>query len=109
MWSLANREEFLACISDLIAQPEVQEMANVHQHVDVNCLEHCIFVSYISFLFCKRFGLNFVDAARGALLHDLFLYDWHIIRGCTALLIRKLRFKTPPKSATSRRKKKISL
>lgn len=56
MWSLANREEFLACIADLIVQPEVQEMANVHQHVDVNCLEHCIFVSYISFLFCKRFG-----------------------------------------------------
>lgn len=78
MWSLANREEFLACIADLIVQPEVQEMANVHQHVDVNCLEHCVFVSYISFLFCKRFGLNFVDAARGTLLHDLFLYDWHI-------------------------------
>ena len=26
----------------------------------------------------QKVWLNFVDAARGALLHDLFLYDWHI-------------------------------
>ncbi len=77
MWSFDNRQEFLACIADLIVLPEVQSMAQVHQHVDVNCLEHCIFVSYVSFLFCRRFGLNFTEAARGGLLHDLFLYDWH--------------------------------
>lgn len=78
MWSSENREEFLSCISDLIDLPEVQAMAQVHQHVDVNCLDHCIFVSYLSFLFCKKFHLNYTDAARGGLLHDLFLYDWHV-------------------------------
>lgn len=44
------------------------------------CLRHSINVSYLSYLFCKKHGLDARAAARGGLLHDLFLYDWHFYR-----------------------------
>lgn len=69
--------EYLTAVSDLLKSPVVLSMSEYKQHGDVSCLEHCIFVSYISFLFCRKMGWNFRSAARGGLLHDLFLYDWH--------------------------------
>ena len=77
MWKENNRLHFRSCIDDLIATASVQKMSSISQHVNVNCLEHSIFVSYISFLICRFFGLDFVAGARGALLHDLFLYNQH--------------------------------
>lgn len=77
MWDSSNRVLFQSCISDLIDTPSVQAMRDVTQHVDINCLDHCIFVAYVSFLICRRMGWDFQAAARGGLLHDLFLYDWH--------------------------------
>ena len=34
-------------------------------------------VAFFSYVLCRIIGLNFYAAARGGLLHDLFLYDWH--------------------------------
>lgn len=75
MVNKSNREQFLSCIQDLIDSPIVQSMQRITQHVDVNCLDHSLYVSYISFLWCRALGLNYRQAARGALLHDLFLYN----------------------------------
>ena len=36
-----------------------------------------MWVSYKSYLACKKLGWNSRAAARAGLLHDLFLYDWH--------------------------------
>jgi len=69
--------QFQSCIKDLIETPVVRTMNNFTQHSLVTTLEHCLFVSYVSFLICKFLGLNYYAAARGGLLHDLFLYDWH--------------------------------
>ena len=69
--------QFRYCISDLIDSPIVKDMNNYIQHSCVTTLEHCVFVSYLSFLMCRFLGLNYYAAARGGLLHDLFLYDWH--------------------------------
>jgi uncharacterized protein len=30
----------------------------------------------MSYRICKRFGLDYRAAAKGGMLHDLFLYDW---------------------------------
>jgi uncharacterized protein len=70
-------ENFKSCIYDLISNKEVQSMSAFVQHSDVSCLEHCIFVSYYSYRICRFFGLDYRSAARGGLLHDFFLYDWH--------------------------------
>lgn len=69
--------EFESCIEDLVQNDEVRSMKNFTQHGDVSCLEHSYCVSYLSFLLCKRLGFDSRSAARGGLLHDFFLYDWH--------------------------------
>lgn len=81
-WNLENRMAFRECVEDLLCNPQVQKMRGIRQHVDdANCLQHCLFVAYLSFLFCRKFHLDAVSAARGGLLHDLYLYDWRTHKG----------------------------
>ena len=72
--------EYEEQIQDMIQNELILSMKNYIQHSDIHCLEHCLYVSYISYRICRRLGLNYRSAARGGLLHDFFLYDWHIIR-----------------------------
>lgn len=72
--------EYKACVMDLIQHDIVRTMENFIQHSDISCLEHSISVSYYSYVICKRLGLDYRSAARGGLLHDLFLYDWHLTK-----------------------------
>ena len=77
MWNPLLVEEFRLCIADLIQQPSIQTMDQIKQHVkNVSCLDHCIFVSYLSFSLCKKLRLNASAAARAGLLHDLYLCNW---------------------------------
>lgn len=75
MWNPQKRLEFFGCIDDLLMLPEVRAMNRIPAHHTTNCYEHSIYVAYLSFLFCKRWHLDYLAAARGGLLHDLFLYD----------------------------------
>ncbi|MFZ2537608.1 MAG: HDIG domain-containing metalloprotein [Oscillospiraceae bacterium] len=67
---------FEKCICDLILIPSVRNMVKIPAHRGTNCLDHSIFVSYVSFKICRRLNLDYVAAARGGLLHDIFLYNW---------------------------------
>ena len=73
-------DEYKMYISDLLQDEAVQSMEKYIQHGDVSCLEHSISVSYKGYLICRRLGLDYKSAARGGLLHDFFLYDWHITK-----------------------------
>ena len=73
-----EQREFFNIIEDLIKSTPVQEMKKYKQHYDVSCYTHSLEVSYLTYLYCKKHKLDYVSAARGALLHDLFLYDWHV-------------------------------
>jgi uncharacterized protein len=72
--------EYLGCISDLMNHQAVRSMKNYTQHSDIDCLEHCLYVSCSSYLICRRLGLDYRSAARGGLLHDFFLYNWHVAK-----------------------------
>ena len=50
------------------------------QHGAVSCYLHSFFVAYMSVWLAKRFRIrvHLRSLVRGALLHDYFLYDWHI-------------------------------
>lgn len=72
-----NLKCYLRCIADLLANDKVKSMSKYIQHSDITCLEHSISVSYYSYLVCRFLHLDWRSAARGGLLHDLFLYDWH--------------------------------
>lgn len=74
----ANYELFFSYIDDLLADDTVQAMRDVRQHAgSVTRLSHSLFVAYLSYRICRFFDWRSVEAARGALLHDLFDYDQH--------------------------------
>ena len=68
--------EYVAIVSDLLAQPAVQKLADYTQHHHSNRLQHSIAVSYDSYRIAKRLHLDYRSTARAGLLHDLFYYDW---------------------------------
>ena len=74
--SIKNKREFINIIKDLLNSEKVLEMNQYRQHFDTTCFKHCLEVSYISYIICKKLGLDYVSVARGGMLHDLFLYDW---------------------------------
>lgn len=78
--SMGSCSEYMECVRDLIDHEIVKSMKNFIQHSNIDCLEHSMTVSYMSYEACKRLGLDYRSAARGGLLHDLFLYDWHTTR-----------------------------
>ena len=63
-------------IKDIAEHPEVLKMKKYRQHCDVSTYEHCMNVSYMLYTICKKRGLNYKAAARAAMLHDFYLYDW---------------------------------
>jgi len=65
------------CVEDLFACQNVNLMSQFMQHGHVSCLDHSKSVSYGSYVICKILKLDYRSAARGGLLHDYFLYDWH--------------------------------
>jgi len=75
-----NYIKYENCICDLIQNETVLSMKRFIQHSNITCLEHSIEVSYNSYLVCRGLGLDYKSAARGALLHDFYLYDWHITK-----------------------------
>ena len=70
--------EYESCVEDLLKNPRIQSMSQYIHHSNVTCLDHSLHVSYKAYRACKRLGLDYKSAARGALLHDFFLYDWHV-------------------------------
>lgn len=76
MEQLYSIDEFRMCIDDLIANDYVRKMQQFRHHYKVSCLDHSLNVSLTSFKICRALGMDYISAARGGLLHDLFLYDW---------------------------------
>jgi len=67
--------EFYAIISDIYEHEEFLKLKE-HYHHNSSIYEHVMDVSYFSYRTCKFLKLDHHSAARGALLHDFFLYDW---------------------------------
>lgn len=80
---IENEKEFLSIIRDITTNEKVQQMKNFRQHYTTSCYEHCLIASYYCYLICKKYHLDYISAARAAMIHDLFLYDWRIKNGRT--------------------------
>ena len=63
------------CVSDIIGCKQIQELKSITHHVSTTRFQHCINVSYYSYIVCSKFSLNARSAARAGLMHDLFYYD----------------------------------
>ena len=49
-----NDEEYMSYVGELLEKPEVQRLADYTQHHFSTRLEHCIAVSYESYLLAKK-------------------------------------------------------
>lgn len=71
--------EYLEAVRDILANEKVKSMASIPHH-DASILRHSLTVSQAAFVVAERYGLDARSVARGALLHDFFLYDWRKTR-----------------------------
>lgn len=67
--------EYLSFVEEIMNLEEVKRLEKFVHHRFTNRLAHSISVSYRSFRWARRLGLNKRSIARAALLHDLFFYE----------------------------------
>ncbi len=78
--SEVEKKEFLSYINDFLSHEKIQEMKYYIQHGNTSTLTHCILVAYYSYLLSLRLPIpmNQQSIVRGSMLHDFYLYDWHV-------------------------------
>ena len=72
----AMETEFLEAAAPLLDNPTVKALSQYNHHRGKTRLDHVKEVAWLSFLLGKRLSLDCRAIVRGALLHDLFFYDW---------------------------------
>ena len=66
---------FVKTTAELLGSDQVRMMGRWKHHGPVTTLDHSLFVAYLSYRAALFLGLDAEAAARGGLLHDLYLYD----------------------------------
>ena len=66
--------------SDILESENINVLKKCIQHGNVSVFEHSLKVAYLSLKISRMLKLNIDERSlvRGALLHDYFLYDWHV-------------------------------
>lgn len=75
MSKLTREREFLSLTRELLDSDQVRMMGRWKHHGPVTTLDHSLFVAFSSYRLARFLGLDVRAAARGGLLHDLYLYD----------------------------------
>ena len=72
-------EELREYLKDILQDPVTKRMEQYMQHGTVSTYDHCRRVARASFFLNRRLHLKADEHALavGAMLHDLYLYDWH--------------------------------
>lgn len=71
--------DFYTLVHDILDHGDVRKLAHINHHGE-SILHHSLKVALLSWRWGKRFGLDTTSLARGALLHDFFLYDWSTVK-----------------------------
>ncbi|HWT26923.1 MAG TPA: phosphohydrolase [Mobilitalea sp.] len=81
--SQSEIREFNNYAQDIFRLQQFHEMKYYLQHGNTSTFLHCMVVAYYSYLLSLRLPVQFDNRSivRGALLHDFYLYDWHIPDG----------------------------
>lgn len=68
-------------LKEYLDNPKVQKMKDFSQHGNITTYAHCYRVARYSLRLARGFGLkvNLKVLLPAAMLHDMFLYDWHTI------------------------------
>ncbi|MGI5962377.1 MAG: HDIG domain-containing metalloprotein [Lawsonibacter sp.] len=70
-----HMREFVETTQELLGSDQVRMMGRWKHHGPITTLDHSLFVAYLSFRAARALGLDATAAARGGLLHDLYLYE----------------------------------
>ena len=76
---------FRELVQDILEHPEFKQLAKFPHHKPFTVFDHSLHVAWLSFTSSERLrkvmpSFDSRSATRGALLHDFFLYDWHLPR-----------------------------
>lgn len=71
-------KEFYEYGKDIILHETFQTQKKFIQHGSISIYDHAISVAYKAFTLCKKRRCDIKAVVRAALLHDFFLYDWHL-------------------------------
>ena len=74
---MSKYQEFYSLAEEIITHPSFLEQRSFHHHTST-LFDHAIHVAYTAYKVAKKLKLDTRSVVRGALLHDFFLYDWHI-------------------------------
>ena len=66
---------FCQTTEELLGSDQVRSMGRWKHHGHISTLDHSLFVAFWSYRLARKFGWDEHAAARGGLLHDLYLYD----------------------------------
>lgn len=85
--TFSEKEAIQHILGEYLEHPLVQEMKEYIQHGTVTTYDHCCNVVRVCMWMNRRFKLKADERELliGALLHDFYLYDWHIKEGRTGL------------------------
>ncbi len=72
----ALKEDFINIASNLLLNEDVTRLKDCNHHFGKTRLDHVLQVSWMAFRLSRFLSLNTRETVRGALLHDLFYYDW---------------------------------
>ncbi len=74
-----DKKELHEHLKDLLKDRHVRRMKSFTQHGKVSTFEHCHSVARLSYDINRALHLHADERilARGAMLHDFYLYDWH--------------------------------
>lgn len=97
--------EFLRDVCDIPSVPEYQQLKNFVHHKYTTRYQHCLNVAWYSFVMAKKAGLDAKSCARGAMLHDFYLYK----SGCKNLPLNGKHKEVHPKIALINARKYFTL
>ena len=71
------KPDFVSIVEDIVSNEEYLKLKEFCHHGESSRFDHCISVAKLSWRISRIFHLNSIDAARGAMLHDFYLYCNH--------------------------------
>ncbi|MDR2784380.1 MAG: HD domain-containing protein [Treponema sp.] len=76
---MKDEELFWEIAGEIVFHVKFEESRNYIQHGRISVFEHSIDVARLSFRMGRCFkNMDIRALVRGGLLHDFFLYDWHV-------------------------------
>lgn len=68
-------QDYYGLVSDILEFHAFQQLQSYRHHIRTTRFQHCVNVSYYSYLICRCLHWDICLAARAGLLHDYYFYE----------------------------------